>query len=63
MSSMIIDGTPCDGKLSCTVWRKGKSYDNIKGLPIPMCSDTLLYNLKLGTPEIKVKTAAKREFC
>jgi len=28
------DGTPCDGKLSCTVWNGGKGRDNIKALPI-----------------------------
>ncbi len=28
------DGTPCEGKLSCTVLSGGKSGDDIKGLPI-----------------------------
>jgi len=28
------DGTPCEGKLSCTVWDGGKGGDNIKVLPI-----------------------------
>lgn len=31
---MISDGTPCDGKLSCTVWGGGKGGDNIKASPI-----------------------------
>jgi len=30
----ICDGTPCEGKLSCTVWDGGKGGDNIKVLPI-----------------------------
>jgi hypothetical protein len=34
MSSLIIDGTPCEVKVSCTVWAGGKSGDNIKRLPI-----------------------------
>ena len=29
-----FDGTPCEGKLSCTVWCGGKSGDDVKGLPI-----------------------------
>jgi len=28
------DWTPCDRKLSCTVWDGGKGGDNIKALPI-----------------------------
>lgn len=27
-------GTPCAGKLACTVWSGGKDGDNIKILPI-----------------------------
>lgn len=30
----LIDGTPYDGKLSCTVWVGGKFGDDIKELPI-----------------------------
>ena len=33
-SNIKIDGTPCEGKLSCTVWTGGKAGDDIKGLPI-----------------------------
>ena len=29
-----FDGTPCEGKLSRTVWCGGKSGDDVKGLPI-----------------------------
>ena len=29
-----IDGTPDEVKVSCPVWRGGKSGDNFKGLPI-----------------------------
>lgn len=29
-----MEGKPCDGKLSCTVWGGGKPGDAIKGLPI-----------------------------
>lgn len=29
-----MDGKPCDGKLSCTVWGGGKLGDDIKELPI-----------------------------
>ena len=28
------DGTPCEVKVSCTVWVRGKSEDDFKGLPI-----------------------------
>ena len=31
---MIVDGTPYEGKLSCTVWGGGKLGDRIKELPI-----------------------------
>lgn len=31
---VVIDGTPDEVKLSCPVWRGGKSGDNLKGLPI-----------------------------
>ena len=31
-----IDGTPCEVKVSRTVWRRGKDGDNIKVLPIPI---------------------------
>jgi len=31
------DGTPCDGKLSRTVWSEGKLGDYFKELPIAMC--------------------------
>lgn len=30
----VLDGKPCDGKLSCTVWDGGKGGDNTKTLPI-----------------------------
>lgn len=30
----LDDGTPYEGKLSCTVWSGGKSGDHFKGLPI-----------------------------
>jgi hypothetical protein len=30
----LIEGTPCDMKVSCTVWNGGKSGDNIKRFPI-----------------------------
>ena len=32
--SAMHDGTPCAGKLACTVWSGGKPGDPIKGLPI-----------------------------
>ena len=32
--SSIDEGTPYDGKLSCTVWSGGNFRDNIKELPI-----------------------------
>ena len=32
------DGTLCAGKLACTVWRRGKPGERIKGLPIPIIS-------------------------
>ena len=31
---IVIDGTPDEAKVSCPVWRGGKSGDNFKGLPI-----------------------------
>ena len=31
---VVIDGTPDEVKVSCPVWRGGKSGDNLKGLPI-----------------------------
>ena len=31
---IVIDGTPDEVKVSCPVWRGGKSGDNVKGLPI-----------------------------
>ena len=31
---VVIDGTPDEVKVSCPVWRGGKSGDNFKGLPI-----------------------------
>ena len=34
MNKSCNDGTPCAGKLACTVWSGGKTGDNIKGLPI-----------------------------
>lgn len=36
-----LDGTPCAGKLACTVWSRGKGGDNIKVLPIAI--DQLYY--------------------
>lgn len=35
-TSQFFDGTPCAGKLACTVWGGGKLGDNFKGLPITM---------------------------
>lgn len=32
--NISIDGTPCEGKLSRTVWSGGKAGEDIKGLPI-----------------------------
>ena len=56
MSRMNIDGAPGDGKLSRPVWGRGKSYDNIKGLPIAIDVKTDLYitstiSKKLNIPE------------
>ena len=34
MAKDLNDGTPYDGKLSCTVWVGGKVRDSIKYLPI-----------------------------
>lgn len=34
IASKLNDGTPYEGKLSCTVWDGGKSRDYFKGLPI-----------------------------
>lgn len=34
-----IDGTPDEVKVSCPVWRGGKSGDNLKGLPITIGCD------------------------
>ena len=31
---IVIDGTPDEAKVSCPVWRGGKSGDDFKGLPI-----------------------------
>ncbi len=36
--SKCNDGTPCAGKLACTVWSGGKTGDGIKGLPITITS-------------------------
>ena len=38
---VVIDGTPDEVKVSCPVWRGGKSGDNLKGLPI-----TIGYHLR-----------------
>ena len=38
---IVIDGTPDEVKVSCPVWRGGKSGDNVKGLPI-----TIGYHLR-----------------
>ena len=35
----LIDGKPCDGKLSRTVWSGGKLGDYIKELPIAISQD------------------------
>ncbi|PKM52476.1 MAG: hypothetical protein CVV02_01615 [Firmicutes bacterium HGW-Firmicutes-7] len=37
------DGTPCEVKVSCTVWVGGKSGDDIKGLPIDIKMDQSYY--------------------
>lgn len=34
MSKNYNDGTPCAGKLACTVWSGGKAGDDFKCLPI-----------------------------
>jgi len=39
MNKGYNDGTPCAGKLACTVWSGGKVSDNIKGLPITITSN------------------------
>ena len=36
---VVIDGTPDEVKVSCPVWRGGKSGDNLKGLPITIGHD------------------------
>ena len=36
---VVIDGTPDEVKVSCPVWRGGKSGDNFKGLPITIGYD------------------------
>ena len=36
---VVIDGTPDEVKVSCPVWRGGKSGDNLKGLPITIGCD------------------------
>jgi hypothetical protein len=43
------DGTPCEGKLSRTVWSGGKSEDCIKGLPI-----TILSKISLSLKEMDI---------
>lgn len=35
---IVDDGTLYEGKLSRTVWSGGKLGDNIKGLPITICT-------------------------
>ena len=46
------DGTPCEVKVSCTVWVRGKSGDDFKGLPIDIdvngVSSVQLINLAEG---------------
>lgn len=41
--NISIDGTPCEGKLSRTVWSGGKAEDDIKGLPIAIRSEVTRY--------------------
>ena len=36
---VVIDGTPDEVKVSCPVWRGGKSGDDFKGLPITIGYD------------------------
>ena len=43
---VVIDGTPDEVKVSCPVWRGGKSGDNLKGLPI-----TIGYDLRRLRPQ------------
>ena len=35
------DGTPCEVKVSCTVWVRGKSGDDFKGLPIDIVNNDI----------------------
>lgn len=45
------DGTPCEGKLSCTVWSGGKSGDCLKGLPITILPrEELVFLLEQDRP-------------
>ena len=44
---IVIDGTPDEAKVSCPVWRGGKSGDNFKGLPI-----TIGHHLRRLCPEL-----------
>ena len=34
-----LDGTPCEVKVSCTVWTGGKVGDSIKDLPISILNE------------------------
>ena len=38
---MHTDGTPCEVKVSCTVWVRGKSGDDFKGLPIDIVNNQI----------------------
>ena len=46
---VVIDGTPDEVKVSCPVWRGGKSGDNLKGLPITIGHD--LRRLRAQQPD------------
>ena len=40
----ITDGTPDAVKVACPVWSGGKSGDNLKGLPITIGGEAVLYS-------------------
>ncbi len=52
-SDIKIDGTPCEGKLSCTVWTGGKAGDDIKGLPIGIGREISGYEAGYGELDVK----------
>ena len=55
---MNIDRAPGDGKLSRPVWGRGKSCDNIKGLPIAI--DSARPSVPALTPRVLLRSRLTR---